>query len=182
MASPTQWTWVWMDSGSWWWTGRPGVLQFMGSQRVGHDWVTELNWTELKCINPPRKKKTFTQRHFLFVHPLLVSVPHLANYLKGWKRVNLQFARLIPLKLSIPNLFRALASSHLSKTLPWTATEKRRSPRIRRAFMLTEKPDLQADPGELALLLTSFHFLLMQLVWELHPLRPVENRKCLLIH
>ena len=45
MASLTQWTWVWVDSGSWWWTGRPGVLQFMGSQRVGHDWVTELNWT-----------------------------------------------------------------------------------------------------------------------------------------
>ena len=47
MASLTQWTWVWVDSGSWWWTGRPGVLQFMGSQRVGHNWVTELNWTEL---------------------------------------------------------------------------------------------------------------------------------------
>ena len=36
--------WVWVNSGSWWWTGRPGVLQFMGLQRVGHDWVTELNW------------------------------------------------------------------------------------------------------------------------------------------
>ena len=44
MASLTQWTWVWVDSGSWWWTGRPGVLRFMGLQRVGHDWVTELNW------------------------------------------------------------------------------------------------------------------------------------------
>ena len=44
MASPTQWTWVWVNSGSWWWTGRPGVLQSMGSQRVGHDWATELNW------------------------------------------------------------------------------------------------------------------------------------------
>ena len=43
MASPTRWTWVWVNSGSWWWTGRPGVLQFMGSERVGHDWVTELN-------------------------------------------------------------------------------------------------------------------------------------------
>ena len=43
MASPTQWTWVWVNSRSWWWTGRPGVLQSMGSQRVGHDWVTELN-------------------------------------------------------------------------------------------------------------------------------------------
>ena len=44
MASPTQWTWVWVSSGSWWWTGKPGVLQSMGSQRAGHDWVTEQNW------------------------------------------------------------------------------------------------------------------------------------------
>ena len=44
MASPTLWTWVWVNSGSWWWTGRPGMLQFMGLQRVRHDWVTELNW------------------------------------------------------------------------------------------------------------------------------------------
>ena len=44
MASPTRWTWVWARSGSWWWTGKPGMLQFMGSQRVRHDWVTELNW------------------------------------------------------------------------------------------------------------------------------------------
>ena len=43
MTSPTQWTWVWVDSGSWWWTGRPGVLWFMGSQRVSHDEATELN-------------------------------------------------------------------------------------------------------------------------------------------
>ena len=43
MASQTQWMWVSVTSGSWWWTGRPGVLQFMGSQRVGHDWVTEMN-------------------------------------------------------------------------------------------------------------------------------------------
>ena len=49
MTSPTQWTWVWVDSGSWWWTGKPGVLRFMGWQRVGHDWATELIWTtELK--------------------------------------------------------------------------------------------------------------------------------------
>ena len=44
MVTPTQWTWVWVNSGSWWWTGRPGVLQFMGLQRVGRDWATELNW------------------------------------------------------------------------------------------------------------------------------------------
>ena len=47
MASLTPWAWVWGNSGSWWWTGRAGVLRFMGSQRVGHDWATELNWTEL---------------------------------------------------------------------------------------------------------------------------------------
>ena len=49
-ASPTRQTWVWVNSRSWWWTGRPGVLWFMGSQRVGHDWATELNWTETWMI------------------------------------------------------------------------------------------------------------------------------------
>ena len=47
MASPTQQTWVWVNSGCGWWTERPGVLQSMGLQRVGHDWMTELNWTKL---------------------------------------------------------------------------------------------------------------------------------------
>ena len=47
MASLTRWMWVWVNSGSWWWTGRRGVLRFMGSQRVGHNWATELNWTEM---------------------------------------------------------------------------------------------------------------------------------------
>ena len=46
MASLTQWTWVWASSGSWWWTGKPSVLQSMGSQRVRHNWATELNWTD----------------------------------------------------------------------------------------------------------------------------------------
>ena len=44
MALLTQWTWVWVNSGSWCWTGRPGVLWFMGLQRVGHNWATKLNW------------------------------------------------------------------------------------------------------------------------------------------
>ena len=52
MASLTRWTRVWVNSGSWWWAGRLGVLQFMGSQRVGHDWVTELNWTESHTKTP----------------------------------------------------------------------------------------------------------------------------------
>ena len=59
----TQWTWVWVSSRSWWWTGRPGMLQSMGLQRVRHDWTTELNrtektlessldWKEIKPISP----------------------------------------------------------------------------------------------------------------------------------
>ena len=59
MASPTRWTWVWVNSGSWWWTGRPGMLRFMGLQRVGHDWATELNWTEYSIVY---------MRHNFFTH------------------------------------------------------------------------------------------------------------------
>ena len=47
MSSLTRWMWVWVNSESWWWTGRPGVLRFMGWQRVRHDWATELNWTAI---------------------------------------------------------------------------------------------------------------------------------------
>ena len=54
MASPTQWTWIWVNSESWWWTGRPGVLQSMGLQTVRHDWATELNWTELTLTTAPK--------------------------------------------------------------------------------------------------------------------------------
>ena len=46
MAPLTWWTWVWASSVSWWWTGKPGMLQSMGSQRVGHDWATQLNWID----------------------------------------------------------------------------------------------------------------------------------------
>ena len=51
MASLTWWTWIWASSGSWWWIGKPGMLQSMGSQKhdmglQGHDWATEVNWTE----------------------------------------------------------------------------------------------------------------------------------------
>ena len=49
MTSLTQWTRVWVNSGSWWWTGRPGVLQSMGLQRVRQDWATELNWATRKA-------------------------------------------------------------------------------------------------------------------------------------
>ena len=75
VTSLTWWTWVWASSGSWWWTGKPGVLQSMGFQRIRHDWMTKLNWTELNlCLSVPRLmqriwatqvslKSTFKTRH-----------------------------------------------------------------------------------------------------------------------
>ena len=57
MASLTQWTWVWVNSDSWWWTRKPGVLQSMGLQRLGHNWATELNWTV-----PMQKEKNVYNR------------------------------------------------------------------------------------------------------------------------
>ena len=52
MASPTRWTWVWASSGSLWWTGKPGMLESMGPQRLGHNWVTELNWMRWMKLQP----------------------------------------------------------------------------------------------------------------------------------
>ena len=56
--------WVWVNSGSRWWTGRPGVLRFMRSQRVGHDWPTELNWTELNWTEAPLSMVFFRQEYW----------------------------------------------------------------------------------------------------------------------
>ena len=60
IASRTRWTCAWVNSGSWWWTGRSGVLRFMGSQRVGHDWVTELNWTEPRLLRNQWSEEKYT--------------------------------------------------------------------------------------------------------------------------
>ena len=77
MASLTQWTWVWVDSGSWWWIERPGVLQFMASQRVGHDWVTEwIYWRKqkiptlktLRCDERNRRRGKQMERYTMFVN------------------------------------------------------------------------------------------------------------------
>ena len=85
MASPTQWTWVWISSfkGSWWWTKNPGVLQSMGSQRVGHDWATELNWSKfenkfscLPCCNHHSfcVKAAIGMNYLKFLNQLLISL------------------------------------------------------------------------------------------------------------
>ena len=81
MASRTRWTWVWVNSGRWWWTGRPGVLQFMGSQRVRHDWATELNWTVLISHASNIMLKTLQARHQQYVNQELPDVQ--AGFRKG---------------------------------------------------------------------------------------------------
>ena len=92
MASPTRWMWVWVNSRSWWWTGRPGVLQFMGSQRVRHDWVTELNWTEtlnqemkflhfyfIKHVLPFPQKRYWRKSFFLRLQNKILSEGQVQN-------------------------------------------------------------------------------------------------------
>jgi len=70
MASLTRWTWIWASSGRWWWTGKPGVLQSMGSQWVRHDWAAELNWNETHLA-------FLSFLYYSFIH----SFTHLSHYL-----------------------------------------------------------------------------------------------------
>ena len=100
MASPTRWTWVWVNSRSWWWTGRPGVLWFMGSQRVRRDWATELNWTYSHCtrrgrplLEEPEKRQKALDSGPLLQMGATSSSPILGSkqtplvcILKNWKK------------------------------------------------------------------------------------------------
>ena len=74
MASSTQWTWVWVNSGSWWWTGKPGMLQSMELQRVRYNWATELNMLNVII-------KTVIGRKFIFFNCAIVLVWNLGNSL-----------------------------------------------------------------------------------------------------
>ena len=76
MRSPTQWTWVWVNSGSWWWTGRAGMMQSMGSQRVGHDWVTELNWTNSSWGS----LSSHSLQHLFLVAYLMITIVRAMNW------------------------------------------------------------------------------------------------------
>ena len=76
MVPPTQWTWIWVSSRSWWWTGKPGMLQSMGLQSVGHVWVTELNW----YIETLKLKNLLFQRcKMCYIHKLTVWHTPLTN-------------------------------------------------------------------------------------------------------
>ena len=86
MASLTQWTWVWINSRSWWWTGRPGVLQSMRLQRVGHDWRTDLNWTELRVQVSPGSTLIFSFiQHFHLLDSLFLNFISYYNAYKNNK-------------------------------------------------------------------------------------------------
>ena len=90
-ALPTRWTWVWVNSGSWWWTGRPGVLQSMGSQRVRHDWATDLNW---KDNSRSLKSELSLPRFQLFAY-----VSYIDRIWKFYEHIHLLFSALCPSNL-----------------------------------------------------------------------------------
>ena len=102
MALPTQWTWVWVNLGSWWWTGRPGVLQSVGSQRVGHDWTTDLNWTEafLICSLKHGFIQSFGRTVFHYEHKpglwswTTIPAPPYTEWKRRWKALRVKFPQL----------------------------------------------------------------------------------------
>ena len=120
MASLTRWTWVWVNSGSWWWTGRPGVLRFMGSQRVGHDWATDLIWSDelyiyiwsivdlqcFKCI----------AKWFIYQFSSVQSLSHVWLFANPWiaaRQASLSITNSkILLKLNIHRIGDAIQPSH----------------------------------------------------------------------
>ena len=124
MASLTQWTRVWVNSRSWWWMERPGVLQFMGLQRVGHNWMTELNWYIYKyklmgnfCVitqwtmirllvslrASQQSKSSFSKGKELFDEDLifLESSRNHCNYFSNWNLAQLHKILILPDTLDI---------------------------------------------------------------------------------
>ena len=99
MASLTRWTWVWASFGSWWWTGMPGMLQSMGSQRVGRDWATELNWRYIKFKGDCETK--FTEA---FTGLNAVTIRAVVFATRSKRRLWWTFDLLIPMKLSQEHL------------------------------------------------------------------------------
>ena len=123
MASPTRWTWVWTSSRSWWWTEKPGVLQSIGSQRVGHDWATELSWKE--CLqwvalrlntSSPFKPSTFSTHFFIWrsCHPHTSAVPLYSSPALYLIFHIVPDSSLPSIPLAITLVHNSVTSSHIS--------------------------------------------------------------------
>ena len=111
--------WVWPSSGSWWWTGKPGVLQSMGSQRVRLNWATELTWSMLNSVPKPELRRNKAQWRWWHMHRFLensVSIPRLPETQK-----ELQTGSRGIVLIQSSNLEKAIAphSSTLSWKIPW---------------------------------------------------------------
>ena len=97
MASSTRWAWVWVNSRSWWWTGRPGVLRFMGSQRVRHDWATELNWNMSGSYTRGYRKREIPGRENEMVKEVEIQYLHEAEM----NSVDWIFVGMIKMKINL---------------------------------------------------------------------------------
>ena len=80
MASLTRWTWAWASSGNWWWTGKPGMLQSMGSEKVRHNWGTELNWVE----SIGRESRSCSGLRYSLMKSLLWHCQVSCSHLSSW--------------------------------------------------------------------------------------------------
>ena len=127
MASPSHWTWVWVDSGSWWWTGRS-----MGSQRVGHDWATEQNWTEPFAPFTPQRTYLPPGVHRKLHLGIRATLNPFSMYLGDncWKRKLPNWAlsgsgSSVFLNLSVPD--SAAARFWLSQVTSWYVSTERRA-------------------------------------------------------
>ena len=119
MASLTQWRWVWVNSGSWWWIGGPGMLWSMGSWRVGHEWATELNWTDRTGCHDlsflkAELKSAFSLFSFTFIKRLFNS-----SSISSIRVVSSAYLRLLIFVLEI--LIPAYASSSLAFHMMYSA-------------------------------------------------------------
>ena len=123
MASPTRWTRVWVNSGSWWWTRSPGVLWFMGSQRVRHDWATELKWTDVTyvyIISIDPKNKTwynFCSKLSHVFKKLWKMKTHTIIYLFTWLPCMILFISCYRLTFPIDVIFLKYKELNLSISL-----------------------------------------------------------------
>ena len=132
MASLTRWTWVWVNSGSWWWTGRPGVLRFLGSQRVGHGWATDLIWSDHLSYNLPLAifLSWLVIRCYLLIWkwlplPNAILVINLPKLLIMWLVIHINMDLVIPQASTMP--IQLLACNWLEWPLKSLEVLKRKS-------------------------------------------------------